>query len=222
MVVYTDRRNGSLRDWSRGAGGWRARALHEKRRSVTHTLRRANFNQPGNRLLGHGGSQASRAADRTWGRSRPRRQQGDPRHAGQGRRRSTPLRRGSAAAGKMSSMRGSGKLASGNQRVGPDEAYQIQIRNNEATPKAAPRCHIIEDDAPACRQAFKLTGAERLCDIEKAKSYKRTEGATGLPRSAIDCPATSSMTTKPGSWRPLSRADGGGGNAKRHRQRDAS
>ena len=69
--------------------------------------------------------------------------------------------------------------------------------------------HVVEDDPPAAGQALQLTHGKGLGDVEEAEEKRGEKGVTpvgGANSSAIHWPATSSMTTKPGSLRPDSRA----------------
>ena len=110
---------------------------------------------------------------------------------------------GNAAAGTTSSTRGSGeRLRSGLEVMGHINPLNPYAHQRRYTQSIQARGHVVENNAPASGQPFQPPHRKRLGDVEQAKENQRDQAMTpigGLPSSAIHWPATSSMTTKPGS-----------------------
>src|ERR1035438_2440215 len=87
--------------------------------------------------------------------------------------------RGRQAAGSIESMRGSGRIS------GTDWGWLRGMSNPDAqqgcyTQSIQPRCHIVEDNAPAFGQAFKLTDGKGLGDVEEAEENEGDQSVTPI------------------------------------------
>jgi hypothetical protein len=69
-----------------------------------------------------------------------------------------------------------------------------------------PGSQVIEHNSPAFRQMLQLPRRPRLGDIEETKQTQSHQRMLPIRSSVSHCPATSSMTTFCGSFRPDSRA----------------